>query len=86
MSAPQTWHWQFWGCLMQGTDGRDRPDVDIWKLVDYDPICTNWTLMRNQIADAIINTPNAGKVGDNLMLLGRQLRECIYDRIAKGCK
>jgi hypothetical protein len=68
---------------VKGSDGRDRPDLDIWKLVDYDPLCAYYSMLRNQIAEAITGTPNANKVAENLMLLGRQLRECVYDRLAK---
>lgn len=69
---------------MQGTDGRDRPDVDIWKLVDYDPLCMNLTLLKHQIIEMTDKTAQAGKVGDTIMLLTRQLRECIYDKLERG--
>jgi hypothetical protein len=69
---------------MKGSDDRERNDLDVWKLVDYDPLCAYFTMLRNQIADAIAGTPNSAVVAEHLLLLGRQLRECIYDKLTKG--
>jgi hypothetical protein len=71
---------------MKGTDGRERPDVGLWKLVDYDQTCQAYSVLRNQINDVIMESPNAVTVLGNLSYLNRQIRECIYDRLERGGK
>jgi hypothetical protein len=69
---------------MLGTDGKQREDGDTWTLVDYDPMCMAFHVMREQIKDTVATSTSAKKITEGLAMLQRQLRECVYDRLERG--